>query len=173
MFLNEACKVKSSISFLQLSALCIKDFWRCLEVANDVPMVARATNSLVHNGWFEFWSLLLYLFFFFKILLLWPNLSEAMDALAGVIVHLCWSSITVQTCADSLPLSSIFSYLKLLKSSALFNSEHGTGWQTAFDTTSVSCEDCPYQPKCPPTCSSLRLSQTCMCKLSMLGHACL
>lgn len=27
--------------------------------------------------------------FFFKILLLWPNLSEAMDALAGVIVHLC------------------------------------------------------------------------------------
>lgn len=108
-----------------------------------------------------------------KILLLWPKLSEAMDALACVIFHLCRSSITVQTCADSLPLSSIFSYLKLLKSSALFNSEHGTGWQTAFDTTSVSCEDCPYQPKCPPTCSSLRLSHTCMCKLSMLGHACL
>ena len=50
LFRNEACKVKSSISFLQLSALCIKDFWRCLEEANDVPMVARATNSLVHNG---------------------------------------------------------------------------------------------------------------------------
>lgn len=85
LFRNEACKVKSSISFLQLSALCIKDFWRCLEVANDVPMVARATNSLVHNGSF----LNPFVFVFFKILLLWPKLSEAMDALAGVIVYLC------------------------------------------------------------------------------------
>jgi hypothetical protein len=29
------------------------------------------------------------------------------------------------------------------------------GWETAFDVTSVSCDDCPYQPQCPPTCHSL------------------
>lgn len=35
------------------------------------------------------------------------------------------------------------------------------GWQTAFDTTSVSCEDCPYQPKCPPTCKDAYTPCTC------------
>ena len=29
------------------------------------------------------------------------------------------------------------------------------GWETEFDVTSVSCDDCPYQPQCPPTCDSL------------------
>lgn len=36
-----------------------------------------------------------------------------------------------------------------------------TGWETAFDVTSVSCEDCPYQPQCPPTCKDAYTP--CMC----------
>ncbi|CAJ1382809.1 unnamed protein product [Effrenium voratum] len=36
-----------------------------------------------------------------------------------------------------------------------------SGWETTFDLSRVSCEDCPYQPDCPPTCEDAYTP--CMC----------